>query len=69
MPTRCPFTVRSRIESGSDDVEQRQSGSLTFSSADIEALPGGFFLFNVDDIVTAPADPPRRVAEGPSDLN
>lgn len=39
-----------------------------FSSADVEALPGGFFLYNVDDIVTAPANPPRRVAEGRSDL-
>jgi hypothetical protein len=33
-----------------------------FSSASVEALAGGFFLYNVDDIITAPAA--QRVAVG-----
>jgi hypothetical protein len=40
-----------------------------FSSADVEALAGGFFLYNIDDIVTAPANPSVRVAEGRSAPN
>ncbi len=35
-----------------------------FSSAAVEALAGGFFLYNVDDIITAPATQPQRVAVG-----
>lgn len=35
-----------------------------FSSARIEALAGGFFLYNVDDIITAPVQPVQLVAEG-----
>ena len=34
----------------------------TFSSATVKALAGGFFLYNVDDIMTAPAT--QRVAVG-----
>ena len=33
-----------------------------FVSAAVEALAGGFFLYNVDDIITAPATQPQRVA-------
>jgi len=35
-----------------------------FSSALIEALPGGFFLYNVDDIITAPVRPAMAAREG-----
>jgi hypothetical protein len=31
-----------------------------FSSARVEALAGGFFLYNVDDIITAPIDQPSN---------
>jgi hypothetical protein len=34
----------------------------SMSQAEIEALPGGFFLYNVDDIVMVPADQSQFVA-------
>jgi hypothetical protein len=40
-----------------------------FSSASVEALAGGFFLYNVDDITTAPALRTHIVAEDSGETN
>jgi hypothetical protein len=41
----------------------------SFSSASVEALAGGFFLYNVDDIVTTPAVRTHIVAEEDGGIN